>query len=50
MLITDAVRIIAEVALYRLRRLEMANIAGAAAIGLALALPPGDVEIGRAHV
>lgn len=45
MLITDAVRIIAEVALYRLRRLEMANIAGAAAIGLALALPPGELAL-----
>lgn len=39
MLILDAVRITLEVAVYRLRRLEMANIAGAAAIAFALQLP-----------
>lgn len=39
MLILDAIRIILEVAVYRLRRLEMANIAGAAAIAFALHLP-----------
>jgi 4-hydroxybenzoate polyprenyltransferase len=43
MLIADAVRIAGEVAVYRLRRLEMANIAGAAAICVALALPPAEV-------
>lgn len=39
MLMIDAVRITLEVAVYRLRRLEMANIAGAAAIAFALQLP-----------
>jgi len=45
MLIADAARIAGEVAVYRLRRLEMANIAGAAAICLALALPVGEMAI-----
>lgn len=45
MLLIDAVRIAGEVAVYRLRRLEMANIAGAAAICVALALPPGEVAL-----
>jgi hypothetical protein len=45
MLIADAARIAGEVAIYRLRRLEMANIAGAAAICLALALPVGEMAI-----
>lgn len=45
MLIADAARIAGEVAVYRLRRLEMANIAGAAAICLALALPLGECAI-----
>ena len=44
MLIADAARIAAEVAIYRLRRLEMANIAGAAAICLAMALPVAIAE------
>jgi 4-hydroxybenzoate polyprenyltransferase len=39
MLILDAIRITLEVAVYRLRRLEMANIGGAAAIAFALQLP-----------
>lgn len=43
MLIADALRIAGEVAVYRLRRLEMANIAGAAAICVALALPPVEI-------
>jgi 4-hydroxybenzoate polyprenyltransferase len=42
MLITDATKIALGVAVYRLRRLEMANIAGAAAICVALALPPAQ--------
>lgn len=42
MLIADAARIALGVAVYRLRRLKMANIAGAAAICVALALPPGE--------
>ncbi|HEY0138233.1 MAG TPA: UbiA family prenyltransferase [Nannocystis sp.] len=42
MLIDDAARIALGVAVYRLRRLEMANIAGAAAICVALALPPAE--------
>lgn len=45
MLILDAVRITLEVAVYRLRRLEMANIAGAAAIAFALQLPPGEFMV-----
>ena len=45
MFINDAVRIVLEVAVYRLRRLEMANIAGAAAIGFALQLPPGELAL-----
>ena len=45
MLIADATRIAAEVAVYRLRRLEMANIAGAAAICLALHLPLAEVAV-----
>jgi 4-hydroxybenzoate polyprenyltransferase len=45
MLILDAVRITLEVAVYRLRRLEMANIAGAAAIGFALQLPLPELLI-----
>lgn len=43
MLIVDALRIAGEVAVYRLKRLEMANIAGAAAICVALALPPFEI-------
>jgi len=45
MLMTDAGRIALGVAVYRLRRLEMANIAGAAAICVALALPPAEVAL-----
>ena len=45
MLIADAARIALGVAVYRLRRLEMANIAGAAAICVALALPPGECAL-----
>jgi len=45
MLILDAVRITLEVAVYRLRRLEMANIAGAAAIAFALQLPIGELVV-----
>ncbi len=45
MLIADAGRIALEVAVYRLRRLEMANIAGAAAICVALALPPDEIAV-----
>ena len=45
MLIADAGRIALGVAVYRLRRLEMANIAGAAAIFVALALPPGECAL-----
>ncbi len=45
MLIADAVRIAVGVAVYRLRRLEMANIAGAAAIYVALALPVGECAV-----
>ncbi len=45
MVIVDAARIAAEVAVYRLRRFEMANIAGAAAICVALALPAGEVAV-----
>ena len=43
--IEAAGRIVLEVAVYRLRRLEMANIAGAAAIALALQLPPGECAL-----
>ena len=45
MFINDAARIVLEVAVYRLRRLEMANIAGAAAIGFALQLSPGELAL-----
>ena len=38
-MLIDALRVAAGVAVYRLRRLEMANIGGAAAICVALALP-----------
>jgi 4-hydroxybenzoate polyprenyltransferase len=44
-LLRDALRIVAEVGVYRLRRLEMANIAGAAGIMVALALPPGECAL-----
>jgi 4-hydroxybenzoate polyprenyltransferase len=40
--VLDVLRIIGEVAVYRLRRLEMANLAGAAGIAVALHLPPGE--------
>ncbi len=45
MLMIEAGRIMLEVAVYRLRRLEMANIAGAAAICVALQLPPGEAAL-----
>ncbi len=38
-----AFRIIADVALFRLRRLEMANLAGAAAVAIAVGLPPVEI-------
>jgi 4-hydroxybenzoate polyprenyltransferase len=38
-----APKIIADVVAYRLRKLEMANLAAATSIALALRLPPGDV-------
>lgn len=37
--------ILADVARYRIRRLEMANLAGAAALALALALPTGELAV-----
>src|SRR5690606_19841891 len=40
-----ALRILANVAVYRLRRLEMANMGGALVIMLALRLPPADVGV-----
>lgn len=44
-MVIDALRIIGEVAVYRLRRLEMANLAGAAGIMAALHLPPGECAV-----
>jgi 4-hydroxybenzoate polyprenyltransferase len=41
----SALRILVEVATYRLRRLEMANLAGALSVMLALALPWPDVAV-----
>ncbi|MEZ4453564.1 MAG: UbiA family prenyltransferase [Nannocystaceae bacterium] len=38
-----ALRIITDVAVFRLRRLEMANLAGAAAVAIAVALPPLEI-------
>src|ERR1700746_2065516 len=40
-----ALRIIASVVAYRLRKLEMANLAGAGSIAVALHLPIGEVVI-----
>lgn len=44
-MVIDALRIVAEVAVYRLRRLEMANLAGAAGIAVALHLPPWEIAV-----
>lgn len=38
-----ALRIVADVARFRLRRLEMANLAGAAGVAIALGLPPLEI-------
>lgn len=38
-------QILADVAIYRLRRLEMANLAGALALALALKLPAADIGV-----
>lgn len=43
--VRDVLRIVGEVAAYRLRRLEMANMAGAAGIAVALHLPPADCAV-----
>lgn len=38
-----ALRIVADVAIFRLRRLEMANLAGAGAVAIAASLPPLEI-------
>ena len=43
--IRAALRIVGDVAVYRLRRLEMANLGGAVTIGLVLGLAPGDLAL-----
>jgi len=41
--VAAALRIIVDVARFRLRRLEMANLAGAAAVGIAVGVGPGEL-------
>jgi 4-hydroxybenzoate polyprenyltransferase len=43
--VTAELHILADVARYRIRRLEMANLAGAAALALALALPVDELAV-----